>query len=406
MRVLFAVPDYRRLWLIGAAVGLARWLEFLALGVFAYEVTKSPPLVALVAIVRMVPYMLLGVAVGALADYFDRRRMLLIGYSAACVASAVLALVAALGMAGYGVVLLYAGLSGLVWTTDMPLRRHLMVDKVGSMHIAAATSLDSSTMFVMRMLGPLLGGILYQWSGITGIFVLCTFGYLACSLLSARIDKTVAPEIVPGTTRRLSPFRMFLPPIELLRNRPLMVVLGITVIFNIWGFPVLTMVPVIGEREFALSPTAIGALSACEGIGGTIGAILIAMMAGQRSLFPLYYFGVMSFLVILLGLSVWLTLEAVIVGLLLIGVASAAFAASQYALVYMLAPPEMRGRASGFLAIFIGTSTIGFYNTGRLFDQYATVEALRIMGAQGLVALVIFGVLWLLAKPAPTSGSA
>ena len=400
MRVLFAVPDYRRLWLIGASVGLARWLEFLALGVFAYEVTQSPPLVALVAIVRMVPYILLGVAVGALADYFARRRMLIIGYVAAFAASAALTLVAVLGMAGYAVVLLYAALSGFVWTTDMPLRRQLMVDKVGSQHITAATSLDSSTMFVMRALGPLLGGAFYQWSGITGVFLICTFGYFLCVILSSRLEVPQASEKPVLAAPRPSPFRMLLPPVELLLNRPLMIVLGITVVFNIWGFPVLTMMPVIGEREFSLSPTAIGALSACEGIGGTVGALLIAMVAGQRSLFPLYYFGVLSFLGILLGLSVWLVLGSVVVGLLLLGAASAAFAASQYALVYMLSPPEMRGRASGFLAMFIGTSTIGFYNTGRLFDQYATVEALRIMGLQGLIALAVLGILWLWARPA------
>ena len=53
MRALFAVADYRRLWTIGAAVGVARWLEFLALGVFAYEVTGSPPLVALLAMATL-----------------------------------------------------------------------------------------------------------------------------------------------------------------------------------------------------------------------------------------------------------------------------------------------------------------------------------------------------------------
>jgi MFS family permease len=406
MRVLFAVPDYRRLWLIGAAVGISRWLEFLALGVFAYEVTQSPPLVALVAIVRMVPYILLGMAVGTLADYFDRRRMLIIGYAAAFTASAALTLVAVLGMAGYAVVLLYAALSGFVWTTDMPLRRQLMVDKVGSQNITAATSLDSSTMFVMRTLGPLLGGAFYQWSGIAGVFFICTLGYAVCVILSSRLEVRQAAEKPVLATARPSPFRMLLPPIELLLNRPLMIVLGITVVFNIWGFPVLTMMPVIGEREFSLSPTAIGALSACEGIGGTMGALVIAMMAGQRSLFPLYYFGVLSFLGILVGLSVWLVLGSLVVGLLLLGVASAAFAASQYALVYMLSPPEMRGRASGFLALFIGTSTIGFYNTGRLFDLYPTIEALRIMGLQGLIALAVLGALWLWARPARTDDPA
>ena len=42
---LFAIPDYRRGWLLGLLSGIVRWLEFLALGVFAYQLTESPPLV-------------------------------------------------------------------------------------------------------------------------------------------------------------------------------------------------------------------------------------------------------------------------------------------------------------------------------------------------------------------------
>jgi len=45
-RSLFARPDYRRLWAIGGMTGVARWLEFVAIAIFAYELTRSPELVA------------------------------------------------------------------------------------------------------------------------------------------------------------------------------------------------------------------------------------------------------------------------------------------------------------------------------------------------------------------------
>jgi len=64
-RRLFAGADYRRLWAIGGLTGVARWLEFVAIAIFAYELTHSPALVALLAVLRMVPYVLLGFLVGA-----------------------------------------------------------------------------------------------------------------------------------------------------------------------------------------------------------------------------------------------------------------------------------------------------------------------------------------------------
>jgi len=158
------------------------------------------------------------------------------------------------------------------------------------------------------------------------------------------------------------------------------------------------MVPVLGEKEFALTPVLIGMLSASEGIGGTIGAVMIGLMAGQRPSFQLYYFGVLAFVVLLLVMSAWLTLGVAVICLLLIGASAAAFSATQYALVYTMSPPKMRGRAAGFMSIFIGTSTIGFYNTGFLFSRFDSATALMIMALQGLVPIVMLGVLWVRAK--------
>lgn len=398
-RTLFAVPDYRRLWAIGAGVGVTRWLELLSLGLFAFQVTGSPQLVALLAIVRMLPYVLFGFVVGALADYLDRRRMLAAGFLVGAIASAVMAAMAVADLAGYGTVLVAAIFSGLLWTTDMPVRRRLLVEAAGIERMAPALGFDNSTSFATRAIGPVAGGAAYQMFGIEGIFALSAVIHLGCFLLCVRLQRT--PPVAPGTEQagtRPSPLAMLVLPRELIRSRRFLVVLGVTVVFNVWCFPIISMVPVLGEKEFGLSPAAIGALSACDGLGGTIGAILIGMLAGQRPLFQLYYFGVMVFLTVLLGLSAWLTLGTVVSGLLVIGLASAGFSATQYALVYMMSPPKVRGRVAGFLSIFIGTSTIGFYNTGYLFSRFSSVDALKLMALEGLVPLVLLGVLWLRAK--------
>lgn len=397
-RALFAEKDYRRLWVSGAVVGAGRWLEFLALGVFAYEVTASPPLVALVAIARMLPYVLCGVLVGALADHLDRKRMLAASFLAASLAFAAMSVIAVAGLAGYGTVLLAAVVSGLLWTTDMPLRRRLVVEAAGFARLAPALAFDHSTSFAARAIGPLVGGAVYQWLGIEGIFALSALAYFWCFVLAASL-KTAAPPATDGGWRaRPGVLALLLPPRELLASRRFLVFVGITVVFNVWCFPIVSMVPVFGEREFALSPTGIGALSACVGIGGTLGAIMVGMLARERPLFRIYYSGALGFLVIMLALSTKLTLAMAITGLLLIGVAEACYASTQYALVHTMSPSEVRGRATGFLTVFIGTSTLGFYNTGFLFDRFATENAMMLMALEGLVPLACLGLLWVRAR--------
>lgn len=398
LRALFSIADYRRLWAIGAGVGLARWLEFLALAVFAFQITGSAQLVALLAIARMVPYIALGFIVGALADLLDRRRLLVGTFLAGTATSVVMAALAFAGIAGYRTVLLAAAVSGLIWVTDMPVRRRLLVDAAGQHRMASALGFDNATSHATRAIGPLAGGAAYQWLGIEGIFCLSAVVYFACFILSVGLRQPPAV-VKDAAAPRRSRLSLIVPPRELLQNRMFLLMLGVTIVYNVWCFPIVAMIPVIAQKDFGLSPAAVGALSACDGIGGTVGAIVLGFLAAQRWLFRFYYFGTVAFLLVLLALPFYLTVGATVVGLLVIGVAAACFSATQYALIFTIATPETHGRATGFLSIFIGTSIVGFYNTGFLFNRFASADAMLIMAIEGLVPLIILGLLWARTKP-------
>lgn len=395
---LFALPDYRRLWAIGGLSGIARWLEFLSMSVYAYEVTHSPKLVALLAIVRMLPYVLFGIATGALADMFDRRRLLMGASALVLAASGVMAGLAAHGQAGYWAVVAATAISGLFWVADMPVRRRLLVDLAGPARVPAALGYDNATSYATRAIGPVIGGAAYQALGIAGIFALSTAIYALCLLLAARLS---VPERTPGTAAppRITGLGFLIPPKTLLRNRPFLIILGVTFVYNVWCFPFVTMVPVLAQKDFVLTPAAVGLLSACDGIGGTLGAILVGRLAKEHTYFRFYFFGTWAFLVLLALISLHLTVPTAAVGLFLIGAAAACFSASQYALVYTVAPPELRGRAAGFLSIFIGSAVIGFWNAGALFAAYSSATAMAIMAAEGMVPILILGALWWRAAP-------
>src|SRR5215813_1189747 len=94
-RLLFAQADYRRVWAIGGLTGVARWLEFVAIAIFVYELTRSPELVALLAVLRMVPYVLLGFLMGALADAINRKRLMVVAFFIMVTATTTMLVVAA-----------------------------------------------------------------------------------------------------------------------------------------------------------------------------------------------------------------------------------------------------------------------------------------------------------------------
>ena len=390
--VLFANADYRRLWAAGALTGIGRWLEFIALGIYAYEVTRSPPLVALLAVLRMMPYVALGFLIGALADRFDRRRILISATLIVCLTAGVMSIATSAGVASYTAVAIATMISGAFWTVDMPVRRRLLVDSVGS-NVAAALGFDNSTNYATRAIGPLAGGAAYQLLGIGGIYALIALCYLGCLVLAWRLEcqPTVRSAAVPARPGFLAALRV---PPELIFNRRFAVIMGVTLVYNVTCFPFTTMVPVIAQKDFALVPALVGALSACDGIGGTVGALLVGVLATERTLFRFYFIGVATILTLMLLLSFHLTIEATVVMLIVSGMAAAGFSATQYALVHVLSPAEVRGRATGVLSLFIGTSMVGHYLAGQLFAMVSSADAMRAMSLGGLAAMLALGLLW------------
>ena len=394
---LFANPDYRRLWAAGALTGVARWLEFIALGIYAYELTRSPQLVALLAVLRMMPYVALGFLVGALADRFDRRRLLILGTSIAALTAAVMCALTYAKVANYAAIAAATMVSGAFWTIDMPVRRRILVDTAGVARVAKALGFDNSTNYATRALGPLIGGATYQLVGIEGIYALIATAYFTCLILAFRLASRRETGGARLSTGLLAALRV---PRSLVLDRRFMVIMGVTLDYNLFCFPFTTMVPVIAQKDFALVPVLVGALSACDGIGGVFGALVVGLLGSERTLFRIYYFGTLALLSLMLALSFHLEIMTAIGALLLMGAAAACFSATQYALVHLISPPEIRGRATGILSLFIGTSMIGHYLAGELFGRLSSHEAIRVMAVAGICLMLALGLIWRRIKPA------
>ncbi|MFV0298097.1 MAG: MFS transporter [Hyphomicrobiaceae bacterium] len=391
---LFRIADYRRLWVAGALTGITRWLEFIALGIYAYELTHSPPLVALLAVIRMAPYALLGFFIGALADRFDRRLLLIAASAFLTVTMATMAALTTAGIATYPMVAVATFISGLFWTIDMPVRRRLVADRAGEGNIAAALGLDNATTYATRALGPLIGGATYQFLGMEGIYALIALAYATCFKMAIGLTRDL-PDETDAASAGKGLLAALAIPHELIFNRRFAIIMGITLVHNVCSFPFLTMVPVISQKDFQLAPVLVGFMSSLEGFGGTIGAILVGIIGSERTLFRFYYWGPAAMMILILLLSFHLELATAVPALLAMGCAVAAFTATQYALVHVSAPPHVRGRATGVLSIFIGSSMFGHYLAGQLFGAYPSPVAMRILACGGLVAMAVLGLLWL-----------
>jgi len=385
-RWLLGEPDFRRLWLVGLVVFSVRWLEMLAVAVFAYQRTGSPFIVALLTMLRMLPMAMFGALIGAAAERVERRTALVLVMMLMLLCSIALALLAWSGALEIWHIALASFISGLTWTTDNPVRRTMIGEVVGPERMSAAMSIDVGANNASRMLGPTVGGILLATLGIGGAFAISVAGYLVAAMVALRVRhrNTALPSSAAGVLERM------IEGLLLVRRDPrLSGTMVITVIYNTFGWPFTSMIPVIGQDNLGLGAAGIGLLASMDGVGAFCGAIVIAFCAKPPHFARLFIGGVAVYLLMLPVFALAPAPSLAGFGLLLTGLANSGFSIMQATLVYLAAPPEMRSRVFGVLSVCIGIGMIGFLHLGWLASMIGATWAIVIIGVEGLVAMLL-----------------
>jgi MFS family permease len=152
-------PSYRRLWASGLCMSVARWMDLVTLGWLSFQLTGSPFMVGLAAFARSAPMMVVGPFAGIVADRVPRGRVLVISQTTGVVTALVLAAIFATGHGGYWLLLGLEVVFGLVWALDFPARRTALYAVLGAPRVAQAVSLETVSMQIAKMLGPLAAGL-------------------------------------------------------------------------------------------------------------------------------------------------------------------------------------------------------------------------------------------------------
>lgn len=382
---LLRLPDFLRLWLVGASANAMRWLELLASGLFTYEVTGSALAVTAVVAARQLPQLLFGAFAGAISEAVNRKLIVMLALMVPAAVATVLATLATTGHLALWHVALGNLVSGMMWATEMSTRRRMVGEVAGPHRIVHAIALDSATSAGTRMIGPLLGGLAFEWLHMKG-------AYTVTALVQFGGAFVLAGLVHPQVTRRLALARI---PAEIAegfayaRTRPtIMLVFAITIVTNAFAFAYSGLVAPLGLGEFHVSPTLVGLLAAAEPLGCLLtGAMMAAGLLrldshGDRRL--AFAGGSALFLVMLIGMalspSYWLAVALLVIG----GFGTAGFSNMQTTLMLTEAPAEMRSRLMGIVTVCIGTGPLGVVAAGVLSDHMGPRGAVLVMASVGL----------------------
>ena len=386
VRELLASPDFLRLWLVGAFANAMRWLELLVSGLFAYEATHSALAVTVVVALRQLPQLTFGAFAGAVSEAVNRKLIVMLALIVPATVSTVLASLATTGHLALWHVALGNLLSGTMWSTEMSTRRRMVGEVAGPNRIVPAIALDLATNAATRMIGPLLGGIAFEWLGMKGAYTLTAFVQFAAAFALASL-------VHPQITRRLDLARI---PREIAEGlafartkSTILLVYGITIVTNAFAFSYSGLLAPLGLGAFHVSPALIGLLAAAEPMGALMGGALIALGLLRMDRRMTFAGGAAFFMVALvitaLSPSYWLAFTVLLLG----GFGTAGFGNMQTTLMLTESPPDMRSRLMGIVTVCIGTGPLGVLMAGVLSDAFGPRDAVLVMALLGLVLISV-----------------
>ena len=379
-----------RLFFMGQIVSLAgSWMQNIALAWFVVELTDSALAVGLLAFCRFVPFMVLGLYAGVIADRFDNRRLVIATQAAQMAVSLALTVLAFSGWESLPVVYLLALLGGTALVFDAPGRQSLTFQMVGRDELPNAVALNTGLFNGARVIGPAIAGVVIAAAGVGVCFAINTVTFLAvlAALVSMRESELFGVERAKRT-HALAAIREGLS--WAWRDREVRLVLIVLGVASTVGFNFHVILPVLASDTLDAGPEVFGALSACFGGGALLGA-LIQAARGKASWVGLLA-GATGFSAGLIVLAPMQTAALAGAVLFALGVCFTIWVANTSALLQLRAPDRLRGRVmSLFMFAFAGLAPIGGLWAGWVMDVGGTQLALTLGGA---VSLTVIGYAW------------
>ena len=380
-------PEFRRLFVAQLVSLVGSQLTVVAVPYQVFQLTDSSLAVGLTSLAQFVPLLIGSLVGGALADSFDRKRLLVITSCALALNGLPLALNAMTdgGGALWPVVLfssLGAGLAGL----GQPSRSASVPALVRKESLPAAYALWQILLQVGRVAGPLLAGVILGTSGVAAVYWIDVATFVVAAALIAGI-RPLVPE-GGGTRPSLHSI------VEGLRyiggRQELQGIYLADIVAMVFGMP-QALFPALAEDAFGGGAGTVGLLFAAPAAGALVASVLTGWVSHVRrqGLAVLISVGVWGASIALFGLTNVLPLA---LGLLAIaGAADVISAVFRNTILQTIIPDSLRGRLSATqIAVVTGGPRIGDLEAGvvaSLTSVQVSVVSGGVLCVGGVLAL-------------------
>jgi predicted MFS family arabinose efflux permease len=354
--------DYRLLFSVALFATTAQQMRLTQNLYQVYELSGSAFQLGLTGLAQGVPLFALGLFGGTLADFVDRKKLLIItvvGNSLVALGLGILTLTDSIRVWH---ILVGTALTSALNIVLNPARMALISELVPRSHLTNAVSLNSSVSQASHFIGPMVAGAALEWMDVGSAYLANALLYLPAAISIILIRTSGAPD---GKKESFS-LGSFLGGLRFLFSEPVilaMVVLDFIVAGVGYYRPLL---PIFAKDILGVGPGGFGILSSAPAVGGIIGTVLLLLVGDveRKGLLALWSFLSYALAVGCFAVSTNFWLSVLLLGSL--GLVNSLQAVMRQTTFHLLTPDQVRGRAFAVFNMFsqganaAGAAEVGF----------------------------------------------
>ena len=351
-----------------------------AVGWQVYALTRDPLALGLVGLSEFLPFILLVLIGGHVADRAPRRAIVCSAYAGQILCAMALLLMSRYEGPHTWMIYLTLSVFGATRAFWGPAMQAMLPGLVSLEQFAGTVAVNSMLYQLASVAGPVIGGLLYL-AGAPVVYGSCVLLYAGALLLMLLIRADTRPKAPPEAGSG----RQFLEGLRFVRHNPLVLgVISLDLFAVLFGGSV-ALLPIFASDLLHTGPAGHGLLRAAPGIGAALTAAVLALRplrdhAGRAMFGGVAAFGVSM---IIFGLSRSLPLS--IAALVLSGAGDMLSVNVRGILVPLNTPDALRGRVSAVNWMFIGASNeLGEFESGLLASWFGTVRSVVLGGLMTL----------------------
>ncbi len=263
-------PVFRAIWLASMASNFGSMIQSVGASWLMLSIAPSADMVALVQSSVTLPIMLFALLAGAMADSFDRRRMMLAAQTFMLLVSAALAFAAFAGLITPWLLLAFTFLIGCGAAFHGPAWQASVGEMVPRADLPGAITLNSMGFNIARSLGPAVGGTIVAALGAAAVFALNAVSYLGLLFVlrgwhPSRPRRDLPRETIGDAMAAGVRYTRWSPPLRAVLIRALL--------FGAGASAVSALMPLVARDLVAGGPATYGLLLGAFGIGAVAGAV-------------------------------------------------------------------------------------------------------------------------------------